>query len=82
VILGIFKRRRQMIRMFFVSFICVLAVYSGCIKLKHEMTIQPVHVTVEIKVKIDKELEDFFSDIDQPSSEKKQETPEKKEETK
>ena len=37
---------------------------GSCIKLKHEMTIQPIHVTVEIKVKIDRELEDFFGDID------------------
>jgi hypothetical protein len=37
---------------------------SGCIKLKHEMTIQPVHITVDIRIKIDRELENFFADID------------------
>jgi hypothetical protein len=42
--------------------------FFGCIKVKHEMTIQPIHVTVEIKLKIDKELEDFFGDIDKAST--------------
>lgn len=37
---------------------------AACIKMKHEMTIQPIHVTVEVRVKIDKALDDFFSEID------------------
>ena len=37
---------------------------TACIKMKHEMTIQPIHVTVEVRVKIDKALDDFFSEID------------------
>ena len=41
--------------------------FFGCIKVKHEMTIQTIHVTVEIKLKIDRELEDFFGDIDMAS---------------
>jgi hypothetical protein len=41
--------------------------FFGCIKVKHEMTIQPIHVTVEIRVKIDQDLENFFGDIDKPS---------------
>ena len=45
---------------------------GSCIKLKHEMTIQPIHVTVEIKVKIDNELENFFGDIDKAEVEKKE----------
>jgi hypothetical protein len=32
------------------------------------MTIQPVHVTVEIRLKIDKDLADFFGDIDKTSA--------------
>lgn len=49
--------------------------WPGCIKIKHEMTINPIHVTVEIKVKIDRELDDFFGDIDQatvPAGQEKQ----------
>lgn len=37
---------------------------GGCIKIKHEMKVEPIHVTVEITVKIDRELENFFGDID------------------
>lgn len=51
---------------------------ADCIKVKHDMTIQPIHVTVEIKLKIDKELEDFFGDIDKTAEQKKKEE-EKKE---
>ena len=49
----------------------MLILCFGCIKLKHDMTIQPVHVTVEIRLKIDKDLEDFFGDIDGTSKESK-----------
>ncbi len=27
--------------------------------------IKPIHITIDINVKIDKELEDFFSDLDE-----------------
>jgi hypothetical protein len=27
---------------------------AGCIKIKHEMTIQPVHITVDVRIKIDR----------------------------
>jgi len=42
----------------------------SCIKLEHEMSIKPIHITVEIKVKIDKELDDFFGDIDAKTTNK------------
>ena len=45
----------------------LLVSFFGCIKVKHEMTIQPIHVTVEIRLKIDQDLENFFGDIDKPS---------------
>jgi len=32
--------------------------------MKHEMTIQPVHITVEIRIKIDQALDEFFGDLD------------------
>jgi hypothetical protein len=47
---------------------CTVIIMAGCVKIKHDMTIQPVHVTVEIRVKIDRALEDFFSDIDNAES--------------
>jgi hypothetical protein len=32
--------------------------------MKHDITIQPIHVTMEITVKIDRALNEFFGDID------------------
>lgn len=37
---------------------------AACLKLKHEMVIQPVHITVDVRIKIDRELENFFGEID------------------
>lgn len=56
----------------------LVALSAGCIKIKHEMSIKPVFVTVEIHVKIDRELENFFADIDK-AGEKKTEDSVKKE---
>ena len=52
----------------------VLVATSGwvsCIKMEHEITIKPVHVTVEVRVKIDKELDNFFGDLDSATEQKK-----------
>jgi hypothetical protein len=43
----------------------------SCIKMEHEVTIKPVHVTVEVRVKIDKELDNFFGDLDAATENKK-----------
>jgi hypothetical protein len=42
---------------------------AACLKLKHEMVIQPVHVTVDVRIKIDRELENFFGEIDKAAAE-------------
>lgn len=54
----------------FCSFLCLLFIFTGCIKMKHDITIQPVHVIVEVTVKVDKALNDFFGDIDKAADEK------------
>lgn len=57
------------------SMVLLLLSGSSCIKMKHEMTIQPVHITVEIRIKIDRALDDFFGDLDARQAEKvKEET--------
>ncbi|MCK5056715.1 MAG: hypothetical protein KAT34_08670 [Candidatus Aminicenantes bacterium] len=67
---------------FFLLCLFLFLLSASCIKVKHEMTIQPIHVTIEIKVKIDKELENFFGDIDKAAAEEKKETEEEKKEGK
>jgi len=55
---------------------------TACIKLKHEMTIQPVHITVDVRIKIDRELENFFADIDKAAINSEKDNTPKKEELK
>ena len=50
----------------------------ACIKMKHEMTIQPVHITVDVRIKIDRELENFFGDIDKAAVNPEKENSQKK----
>jgi len=59
-----------------------LLLASACIKLKHEMTIQPVHITVDVRIKIDRELENFFADIDKAAVEPEKDDNQKQEEMK
>jgi hypothetical protein len=56
-----------------------LLLATACIKLKHEMTIQPVHITVDVTIKIDRELENFFADIDQAAIKPEKDNTQKKE---
>lgn len=56
-------------------FLCLVFIFPGCIKMKHDITIQPIHVIVEITVKVDKALNDFFGDIDKASAVTKDEKP-------
>ena len=55
---------------------------AACIKMKHEMTIQPVHITVDVRIKIDRELENFFADIDKAAVTAETDDTQKKEELK
>ena len=55
---------------------------AACIKMKHEMTIQPVHITVDVRIRIDRELENFFADIDKAAIEPEKDVTQKKEELK
>jgi len=37
----------------------------GCIKVKTEpVEIKPIHITIDVNLRIDRELEDFFGDLD------------------
>ena len=68
-------------RIFLLMASAVLLV-SACIKMKHEMTIQPVHITVDVRIKIDRELENFFADIDKAAVPAEKDDSSKKEEMK
>jgi hypothetical protein len=48
----------------------MLLAAPGCIQVKTHSTIDPVHITLDVnlKVKLDKELADAFGDIDAASA--------------
>jgi hypothetical protein len=66
----------------FLLVVATLLLATACIKLKHEMTIQPVHITLDIRIKIDRELENFFADIDKAALNTENDKSKKKEELK
>lgn len=52
-------------------FSCATLALSGCYtehKIEaattHQVEIKPIHITVDVNIKVDKALDDFFSDID------------------
>ena len=52
----------KMHRLFPVFSACLLA--AGCVS----VDVKPIHITVDVNVKVDKALDDFFGDIDKKSS--------------
>ena len=52
----------------------LLLVVTGCtqhkvevepIESKHEVEVKPIHITIDVNIKVDRALDDFFSDIDE-----------------
>ena len=42
---------------------------GGCINVKTEpIEVKPIHITVDVNVKVEKALEDFFGDLDKKST--------------
>ncbi len=58
-------------RSIFTAFISLLLIaFSGCVNIKTQSTIEPIHMTLDVnlKVELEKELSDVFKDIDAASS--------------
>lgn len=50
--------------------LCFIALMSGCVKVKTESKVEPIEVkpikiTIDINLKIDRQLDDFFGDLDE-----------------
>lgn len=47
-------------------------VFCGCIQTEHRVethhTIDPIHITVDVNLKVAEELDDFFGDLDEEST--------------
>jgi hypothetical protein len=43
--------------------------FGGCLSIKTEpIEVKPIHITVDVNVKVDKALDDFFGDLDKKST--------------
>ena len=43
----------------------LILLFGGCLSLKTEpIEVKPIHITVDVNVKVDKALDDFFGDLD------------------
>jgi len=54
--------------MFFTALFISLFIFTGC-QSTHQVEVKPVeikpiHITIDINIKVDKALDDFFDDID------------------
>lgn len=52
-------------RLFFIMIIAsgALSFNIGCLSVKTEHAVKPIHITMDINLKIDKELDDYFDDV-------------------
>ncbi len=48
----------------------LLTALGGCLSVKSEHEIKPIHITMDINLKVDRELNSFFGDIDEPAKAK------------
>ena len=46
-----------------VSFALLGGLFSGCLSLKTEHEIKPIHITMDINLKIDRQLDNYLDDI-------------------
>lgn len=59
--------KKTIASIFAVAFICVGCTHKIETKNQIELApveIKPIHITIDINIKVDKELDDFFKDID------------------
>jgi len=47
----------------------VLALFAGCIQVSTEpIEVKPIHITVDVNVRVEKALDDFFGNLDSKSA--------------
>ncbi len=54
---------------FSLIFFLSAALLGGCLSVKTQpIEVKPIHITVDVNVKVEKALEDFFGDIDKKAA--------------
>ena len=54
--------------LFFLVLLALFVISLGCTQHKVEVApveIKPIHITIDVNIKVDKALDDFFGDIDE-----------------
>lgn len=52
-----------------VLIVAALAALAGCLQVKTDaIEVKPIHITVDVNVRVEKALDDFFGDIDRSST--------------
>ena len=50
-------------------FLVPLIVLAGCVKVSTEpIEVKPIHITMDVNVKVERALDDFFGDLDRKSA--------------
>jgi hypothetical protein len=63
------NRPLPMKRFLLLIFVPLALSFSGCLSLKTEpIEVKPIHITVDVNVKVDKALDDFFGDLDKKAT--------------
>jgi hypothetical protein len=53
---------------FFLFVLLLPLVFAGCLNVKTEpIEVKPIHITVDVNVRVEKALDDFFGDLDKKS---------------
>ncbi len=59
---------QKMKRRLFAPFLTIFAM-AGCVHVTTDpIEVKPIHVTVDVNVKVDKALDDYFGDLDKKST--------------
>ncbi len=53
----------------FLPWVALLLSAGGCLHVKTDpIEVKPIHITVDVNVRVQKELDDFFGDLDKKSA--------------
>ena len=52
-----------------ISILAMGLTLSGCVSVKTQHKVEPIHITMDINVKVDRALDDFFGDLDAQAQE-------------
>lgn len=56
-------------KLFALSGLAVLPVLGGCVQVKTDaIEVKPIHITVDVNVRVEKALDDFFGELDRDST--------------